>query len=88
MADLCVHEMDPASCSWCSGRDGGEAAERARIAELRETWRGWRADYPGRCALCGGPIVPGDPIKTVRAGRGWRGPCCITEADLPRRPVL
>lgn len=81
----CVHELDPASCSWCSGRDGGEAETKARDADLIARHRAIPADYPGRCAGCGEHFPAGTPISSRNGYRGFRASCCLDDQGRPTR---
>lgn len=81
----CLHDMEPGTCSWCTGRDGGEAEAKARDADLLRRGRALPALYAGRCAGCGERYGEGTPISTRGAGPGWRASCCLDDNGRPVR---
>lgn len=85
MADLCVHELDRASCSYCSGRDGGESAARARDKDLIARHRAIRADYAGVCGGCGERFPAGAAISKRGGDAEWRAACCLDDNGRPTR---
>ncbi len=64
----CIHELAPASCSVCSGRDR-EPAERSGGGSTGPVFT---ARYPGRCSCCGEDFAAGDQIRAD----GDSGYCC------------
>lgn len=84
---LCIHELDPSTCSWCSGRDGGEsrdkARDHARELDLLLHHRCVEAAWSSTCAGCGEHYTAGTPIK--RSPSGWVAPCCIDDDGRPTR---
>ena len=57
--NLCIHELDPASCSVCSGRDA--AVPGVLDEDALGPW--FAARYPGRCSLGDEPFGEGDRIR-------------------------
>ena len=75
----CIHDLDPASCSMCSGRgeDGRVSLDPARFGP----W--FSAIYPGRCSgPCDGRIETEDRIRADGDG-GYLCSDCGREADRP-----
>lgn len=81
----CLHDMEPGTCSWCSGRDGGEAETKARDLDLIARRRALPANYPGRCGGCGEHYPAGAPISTRGGFTGWRASCCLDDHGRPVR---
>jgi hypothetical protein len=52
-ATECIHDLDPASCSVCTGR-GEETAPDRDVSALG---RAFPARYPGRCGWCDKPFA-------------------------------
>lgn len=77
-APWCIHDLSPAGCSVCAGRDGSPVAEHdpARFGPWFE------ARYRGDCAGCGIPIRHGEMIRASGAGGYLCGPC----GSEPRTP--
>ena len=77
----CRHGMTPEFAD-CTGRDGGERDGFDRLKRLLDHY-GWiPARFPGRCAACGEPYRPGEPIALdARPGGadGWVASCCDEE---------
>jgi len=62
--DLCIHDLDPASCALCNGAEKRAAAERPH----RGPW--FTAQHRGTCSGCLEEIEPGDTIRASGEG-GW-----------------
>lgn len=56
----CIHLIDPATCSWCSGQEARRIAEAKALAD---NTRVIVAQYEGQCVECNLPIHVGDTIK-------------------------
>ena len=65
-AALCIHDLDPVTCSVCRGDD---PIERRAVPHARPTTI--TAHLHGRCAGCGQPIYPGDQIRHSAGEDGW-----------------
>lgn len=81
----CIHEIDPAVCSYCSGRDGGESAARARDKALIGSGKALRAEYAGVCGGCGERFAAGVPLNRAGTTDQWRASCCLDDNGRPTR---
>lgn len=85
---LCIHDMDPAGCSFCSPREGGGTAPPAPgwqgLAEnaygLNSGLGRWfTSRYDGSCASCGDEYEAGDLLRYSGQDSGYISTCCSQE---------
>lgn len=48
---LCIHLLEPETCTMCNGHDAREKAEK-------DPWKRFPAKYEGQCRKCHLPIYP------------------------------
>lgn len=65
----CIHELDPRTCSVCSGRDREPPAGPANFGP----W--FSSMYPGKCAGCGDEFGVRDRIRADGDGGYLCGSC-------------
>lgn len=61
--DLCIHEMLPASCTICNGREKREESDGKKLSHT------FTASFSGVCRGCGDVIEPGDTIGRLNNGK-------------------
>ena len=70
MAEPCIHDLHPATCSVCNGAEKRAAEDESG----RGPW--FTARYDGLCAGCGDEISPGDTIRSESGHGGWLCEVC------------
>ncbi len=76
----CIHDLVPASCSVCSGRDREAAMSERPDPAGFGPWISARRH--GKCAGCGEAVKPEDHIRSDGAG-GWLCLACGTPEGAP-----
>ena len=64
---LCIHDMAPADCSFCSGRGEPvpEVRDRANLGVP------FTARYPAPCGWCGDRFSEGERVRADRVNGGY-----------------
>jgi hypothetical protein len=69
--DLCKHDLDPGTCSVCSGRDKGSPP----VLDPSEFGPWFAARFPGRCSACNKPFNEDAQIRADGQG-GYLADAC------------